>query len=293
MSDYRDLTRRDFVRDGALGALLVGAAASASRVAFGAADGKSLVAIVRDEKVQDAENKVDAAVLKKMLDQAVTAVTGESSAEAAWKKLVKPEDTVGIVATGALNKTHAELIEAVTEAIKAAGVPADKIQSVQGKKDLVAQCTALVSLPALKAHTLTGIGTVLKNYITFGSKPAREFHKENNGGIGSIWLEPAVKGKTRIIIIDALRPLCAAGPQKDPKFSWNYNGLIAGTDPVALEAVALKIIMAKRKEIKGADWELTPPPLCVAAADKEYKLGTSDLAKIAIKVTGWEKDALV
>jgi len=31
----------------------------------------------------------------------------------------------------------------------------------------------------------------------------------------------------------------------------------------------------------------------VAAADKEYKLGTSDPAKIAVKMSGWEKDALI
>jgi len=294
VSDYHHLTRRDFVRDGALGALVVGATVSAPLPALSEAAGeKSLVAIVRDEKVQGADNKIDTAVLKKMLDDLVMAVTGESSGAAAWKKLVKPEDTVGLVSTTHLLKTHSELTEAVTAAVKDAGVPADKILSVQGKKALLGQCTALITLPALKAHYLTGISTVFKMYISLGEKPASTYHKDNSGALASIWLEPALKGKTRIVIVDALRPLCAQGPQIDPKYLWNYNGLMASTDPVALEATALKIIMAQRKIVKGEPWELSPPALCVAAADKEYKLGTSDPAKITVKVIGWEKDALV
>ncbi len=289
MSDWRQVTRRDFVRDSALAAL----AAGSVRFSFAAEGDKSLVALVRDEKAIGAGNAVDAATVKKMVEEAVKAVTGESSASAAWKKLIKPDDVVGLVTTTAITPTHAEVVAAVTEGIKAAGVPADRIQEVQRKKDAAAQCTALISIPGLKTHRLTGIGTVLKNYITFGSQPARTFHGENNVKLGSIWLEPTVKGKTRLVLVDALAGAYEGGPQKDPKYVWNYNGLIASTDPVAAETIALKIIMAKRKAVKGEEWEISPAPLCVAAADKEYKLGTSDPAKIALKAIGWEKDILI
>jgi uncharacterized protein (DUF362 family) len=251
------------------------------------------VVIVRDEKVQGDDNKVDPTVLKKMLEETVKAVTGESSGAAAWKKLVKPDDVVGLTPTAHLIKTHSELVEAVTDAIVEAGVPADRIQNVQMKKDLAAKCTALIPLPALKAHFLTGIGTVLKNFISLGEKKASTYHNPNSGALASIWLEPGLKGKTRIVIVDALRPLFAQGPQVTPQYQWNYNGLMASTDPVALEVTALQIIMAKRKAFKGEAWELNPPALCVAAADKEYKLGTSDPAKITLKIIGWEKDLLI
>jgi len=290
MSEYCHLTRRDFIRDGSLGALALGVGSSASRASFGGA--KSIVAIVRDEKVQGADNKVDPAALKKMLDEVVKSATGESSAAAGWKKLVQPDDVVGLVPTEHFNKTHPEVIEAVRAAIQEAGVAPDRIQNVQGKPAAAEKCTALISLPALKTHWLTGLGTVMKNYITFSGK-ASSFHGEKNAELGSIWSLPVIKGKTRMIIVDALRPLCAGGPQVDPKYVWNYNGLMAGADPVAVEATALKILMAKRNLVKGETWEITPPPLCVAAADKEYKLGTSDPAKIALKVLGWEKDLLI
>ncbi|MBM3333286.1 DUF362 domain-containing protein [Candidatus Sumerlaeota bacterium] len=294
MSDYRQLTRRDFLRDGTLGAVAFGVATSASHTSQAAAEGgKSVVALVRDEKVMNDQLAVDEAVLRKMLDEAVKTATGESSAAAGWKKLFKPDDIVGLVPTKALNPTHEELVMAVTAALQEAGVPADRIQNVQGRKtEPVEKCTALICMPALKVHQLTGLGTVLKNYIAFSGKGS-SFHQEKNGDLGSVWLMPVVKGKTRIVIVDALRPLFDRGPKPDPKYQWNYNGLLVGTDPVAVEATGLSIIMAKRKAYKGETWELTPPPLCVAAADKQYGLGTSDPARIALKISGWDKDLLI
>jgi hypothetical protein len=62
---------------------------------------------------------------------------------------------------------------------------------------------------------------------------------------------------------------------------------------VAVETVCLKIIMEKRKAMKGEPWPLSPPPVCVEAADKQYGLGTSVWEKIALEKTGWTKDILV
>ena len=104
---------------------------------------------------------------------------------------------------------------------------------------------------------------------------------------------PYVKGKTKLIIVDALYPLCDKGPQSDPRYKWAYNGLIAGTDPVAVETVGLKIITTKRQAIRGEPWPISPPPICVEAADKVYGLGTSNMKAITIKHYGWEEDLLV
>ncbi len=153
-------------------------------------------------------------------------------------------------------------------------------------------CTALISMPGLKAHWLTGIGTVLKNYIMYSGRP-RDYHDANSVNLGEIWLVPEVKGKTRLILVDALRPLCDKGPQPDPRFMWDYKGLIAGTDPVAVETVGLQIIMAKRKALRGEDWPLSPPPLSVAAADEKFGLGTSRMGEIRVERSGWTAEVLV
>jgi hypothetical protein len=145
---------------------------------------------------------------------------------------------------------------------------------------------------ALKAHWLTGIGTVFKNYITFSGSPS-SYHDANNSKLGEIWNMPHVKGKTRLVLVDALRPICDKGPQPDPRYMWQYKGLIAGTDPVAVETVCLKIIMQKRQALRGEPWPLSPPPLVVEMADKQYRLGTSKLEEIQIERIGWTEDALV
>ena len=218
--------------------------------------------IVRDERVLDESHDVDAAVLDRMLADTVMRVTGQKTANAAWLALVKPTDTVGLVPTPHMNPTHRELVDAVRRALVGAGVPAGQIREAQGGIDLPTACTALIAMPALKAHWLTGIGTVLKNYIMYSGRP-RNYHDANNANLGEIWLLPGVKGKTRLALVDALRPLCDKGPQPDPRYFWDYKGLIAGTDPVAVDAVGLQIIMAKRRALRGEDWPLSPPPLCV------------------------------
>ena len=286
----RLITRRDFMRGtagAALGASLLGVERT-----FGA-DNKarsSLVTVVRNEKVMDAEGStVDTKILREMLDQAVMLTTGEKNAKDAWLRLVKPKDTIGIVPTRT-GTTYSELYDALQASLVEAGIPKDNIINASGSPIFseVGTCTALISLPALKVHLATGIGTVMKNYIMYSNAPAR-YHGEGGAKLGEIWHLPFVKGKTRLVLVDALHPLCDKGPQVDPRYKWAYNGLIAGTDPVAVEAVCVRILEEKRRLLRGEPWPLSPPPLCLEAADRVYHLGTSNLDKIKINLIGWEK----
>lgn len=288
--DHRVLTRRDFIRG------TVGAALAASTLGLTTARAKagppSLVTVVRDKDALDGFNRVKRAVLTKMLDQSLVMVTGRKSPKEAWLSLVKPQDVIGLVPTPHLNPTHDEVVEAVTASLRAAGIPRGRIIGAQGDPDYPKKCTALIALPALKAHWLTGIGTVLKNYILYSGNP-RNYHHQDSAKLGEIWNLPFVKGKTRLVLVDALYPLCDKGPQPDPRYKWAYNGLIAGTDPVAVETVCLKIITAKRRAIRGEPWPLSPPPICVEAADRVYGLGHSRPDRIKIQTAGWNKDLLL
>lgn len=288
----KSLTRRDFLQ-GTLGAA-VGASVLGTKWLEPSqkAAGSSLVAVVRDAKAMDSANVVNTDVLKTMLDDVLTRVTGKTTAKDAWHSLLKPDDTIGLVPTPHLNPTHAEVVEAVKSSLIAAGFPESKILDAQGGPEKPKACTALIGLPGLKAHWLTGIGTVMKLYILYSGNP-RNYHDADSAKLGEIWNLPFVKGKTRLVLVDALHPLFDKGPQVDPRYKWAYNGLIAGIDPVAVETVCLRIIMEKRKAYKGEPWPLSPPPLCVEAADKEYGLGTSDWSKIKVDLSGWTEDALL
>ena len=286
------VTRRDFIKG------TVGATISASLLGSGWLRGtqeqssRSSVIIVRDQNVMDSSMNVDKNILNNMLDQVLIKMTGEKDVKDAWLSMISPTDIIGLVPTPLMNPTHEELIDVVTESLIAAGVPEGNIRNAQGRSVDLEPITALISMPGLKAHWLTGIGTVIKNYILYSGAP-RKYHYQDSSKLGEIWNLPQVKGKTKLILVDALYALCDKGPQPDPRYKWPYKGLIAGTDPVALDTVGLKIIMAKREEMRGEPWPLSPPPICVEAADKIYNLGTSDLSKIDIHTIGWTEDLLV
>jgi len=286
------LTRRDFIR-GTIGAA-VGTSIFGLKwpMAEAKAAQSSLVTVVRDKSAMDASNNVNSTILKKMLEQTLIKFTGRNNTKEAWLSLVKPNDMIGLVPTDHLNPTHDEVVDVVKSSLVDAGIPRDRIIDAQGGPRMPKKCTALIALPALKAHWLAGIGTVLKNYIMFSGSPD-SYHKGNSAKLGEIWNLPFIKGKTKLVLVDALYPLCDKGPQPDPRYQWAYNGLVAGTDPVAVETVCLKIITEKRKAIRNEPWPLSPPPICVKAADKVYGLGTSKMEEIKIEHYGWEKELLL
>lgn len=286
------VTRRDFLRGTVGSTLAVSLMGPKWLKAEGKNGDKSQVVIVRDQNAMDGAMNVDKQVLEKMMAKTLTEVTGKGSVKEAWLSLVRPKDIIGLVPTPHLNPTHQEVVEVVKNSLVQAGIPAANIRHAQGRSVDLQPITALIALPGLKAHWLTGIGTVLKNYILYSGAP-RNYHGKDGAKLGEIWNFPAVKGKTRLVLVDALYPLCDKGPQPDPRYKWPYNGLIAGTDPVAVDAVCLKIITSKREALRGEPWPLSPPPLCVEAADKVYKLGTSQMKNIMLKTFGWRKDLLV
>ena len=286
------LTRRDFIR-GTIGVTL-GASILGIKWPQGEARaaGSSLVTIVRDKNATDSSKNVDSTILEKMLEQTLIKVTGQKNTKDAWLSLVKPNDVIGLVPTDHLNPTHDEVVNVVKSSLVDAGFAKAKIRLAQGGPSNPKKCDALIALPALKAHWLTGIGTVMKLYIMYSGSPS-SYHKGNSSKLGEIWNFPFVKGKTKLVLVDSLYPLCDKGPQPDPRYQWPYNGMIAGTDPIAVETVCLNIINEKRKAIRGEPWPLSPPPICIEAADKVYGLGTSRMEQINIEHYGWEHELLL
>ena len=88
MSDDKQLiTRRDFVR-GTLGATLGAAALGGSLPALGGPLPVSQVVLVRDQGVLDGQHAVNPDVLRIMLRNVLTKVTGELDPRLAWRSLV-------------------------------------------------------------------------------------------------------------------------------------------------------------------------------------------------------------
>ncbi len=91
---------------------------------------ESRVVIARDTDVIDGDFAVDQNIIRKMLDDAVSKLSGTSSASAAWKKYFRSDDIVGIkvnTLSGRWMSSHPELIAAIVEGRKSAGVKAKNI----------------------------------------------------------------------------------------------------------------------------------------------------------------------
>ncbi|MGD2294372.1 MAG: DUF362 domain-containing protein [Candidatus Aminicenantes bacterium] len=286
------ITRRDFMKGST--AALLGAAVGMS---FGR-EKKSRVVLVRHPDVLGKNSKINPEILQKMLDDAVMALLDESNPIQAFGVLVKPDETVGIKTNfWSYLPTPAELENAIKLRLLDVGVEEKNIGiDDHGVKEnpIFQKSTSLINARPLRTHYLAGISGCMKNYIMFAkSQPA--YHPNSCSDLGSLFSLPMVKGKTRLNILCALTPqFHGRGPHHfSRRYIWAYKGLLVGQDPVAVDAIGLKLIMAKRAEQLGASQSVPPVPRHIEVADKKHGLGTSDINKIELIKLGWRENNLI
>lgn len=282
------------------------------------------VAIIRD-KTRKVINgfKVDAAIVRQLVDRAVMTVAGVDDIARAWGKFVKPGEKVAVKFNGLFRNasTHGEVINAVTQGMMKAGVKADHIIVYdRSDKDLknarvslnrdgnapriygtendygpaimagpvkaqlskiLLEADALINLPIMKTHCLAGVSGAMKNHL--GSvKSARMFHSDEKDKPTCLYVADlnaleAIRKKTRLCICDALYGQYSEGPSFSRPHRWDFYGIIASTDMVALDTVLADIIKAKRLE-KGMSPQFKPLRHLERAV--AMGLGQGDLSKI-------------
>jgi hypothetical protein len=291
------ITRRDFMRQSAMA--VVGTAAGFSSLQLISQEKKSRVILIRQQAALDENLKIDEKILQEMLDQAVMALCKQDDADKAFKSFIKPEDIVGIK-TNVWNylPTPPELENAIKRRILAAGVKEENIDINDREvidRPVFQRATVLINVRPLRTHYLAGISGCMKNYVTF-AKNIPDYHPNTCEDLALLFSLPQVQGKTRLHVLSVLTPqFHAKGPHHfDRRYVWNYNGLLVGTDPVAIDAVALKLVTAKRLEVFGPrESRVMPYPRSIEAADKKHKLGTSDMASIDLVKLGWQEGILI
>lgn len=288
------ITRRDFLRGTACASL----AASLGLRAEAQGARKTKVVLVRDADATDARQQLNVPVVQRMLDDAVCALQGGKDPVDAWKRLVKPTDIVGIKSNIWKNlRTPVQVEEAIRRRLTDAGVQAKNIgvddRGVLGNP-LFVNSTALINVRPLRAHNWSGVGGCIKNYIMFVSQPWL-WHGNACADLAKIWNEPIVKGKTRLNILLLLTPQfeCLGPHHFDAKFVWPYNGLLVGTDPVALDATGLRLFEARRRAYFQDDRPFKPPARHIALADTRHHLGIANPAEIELVKLGWPDGALI
>jgi hypothetical protein len=311
MSDPSWISRRDVLRGA--GALALASASGMSLVcrkrSNAADDGPqppkrtttpdtARVVLVRNEAALDERKKPVAAILQRMLDEAVSALFSEPPNADPWLSVVSAEETVGIKSNvWRYLRTPPALEDAIRARVRGAGVPDDRISvDDRGVLDnpVFQKATALINVRPMRTHHWAGVGSCIKNYIMFSQRPPA-WHDDACANLAGLWDLPHVAGKTRLNILVMLTPLFhGKGPHHfQTKYLWDYRGLVVGTDPVAVDATGLRILEAMRKRRFGAEQPFAVSPKHIRVAAEKYKLGVADPQRIEIIRIGPMDDALI
>lgn len=305
MKKKNGMSRRDFIKASSVTAVgstfFFSSCASMSTAANGVNNGNSKLAkvvLIRDIDVLDQAGTPRYEVLARMMDRAVSELTGEKEPLSAWKSLVKSDDRVGIKTNvWRYLRTPVELEQVLAARVGDAGVAKKSIQ-IQDRgihsDPFFRNATALVNVRPMRTHHWSGVGSLIKNYITFVPRPF-ELHDDSCADLATVWKLPLVKGKTRLNVLVLLTPqFHGKGPHSfNPKYVWKYYGLAVGFDPVAVDTVGLSVLQAKRNLFFGEERPLNPPAKHIFLADSRHHIGVADINKIDLVKIGYDKDILI
>lgn len=286
--------------------------------------GKSRIILIRDKDVFDENDVRNEQRVQAMLDRAMLELTSTTDNTAAWTRFLKPDDTVGVKINVMMTPTSPELARSIVRGIMSVGISENRIIvwdrddagfGLEGaavreehfgydakslSKIVSNETTALVNVPGMKAHWLAGVAVSLKNWVgaltdinVADIGAPYKIHGDSCAECASIPAIPAIKNKSRLIVVDAMQPLFQGGPQVNPRYLWPYCGIILGTDPVAVDTVCIKILEAKRREVHGEEWPISPPPKHVQVAEQKYRLGHAHMENIDLVKLGWQEGVLV
>jgi hypothetical protein len=153
-----------------------------------------------------------------------------------------------------------------------------KLMGVDVKfSDILMNCDALINIPVLKQHGVTGISFALKNHYGTFDSPSRFHEGRARQALGELNAMQPIKERTRLTIGDVLA--VAAG-------SWysvaTGDSILMSFDPVAHDATGLQIygdVMTSQGRNSTLATKLATPWLENAAA---LGLGTHDPAHIEL-----------
>jgi hypothetical protein len=290
------LSRRDFLK-GTVAAVL-GTSIGLGQETAPSPPVKARVILIRRPDALDENSQIQEGVIQDMLDEAVMRLLGESTPRAAFGRLVKPADVVGVKSNvWSYLPTPPEVERAIRRRLLDAGVPESNVaidDHTVRENPVFVKSTALINVRPLRTHYLAGMSGCIKNYIMF-DESQEAHHPDSCADLGSLFLLPQVKGKTRLNILCVLTPqYYGRGPHNfNRRYVWNYKGLIVGQDPVAVDSIGLRLLKAKRRIELGPGQEVPPVPKHIELADKRYAIGTSDPDKIELVRLGWTEDILI
>jgi uncharacterized protein (DUF362 family) len=191
-----------------------------------------------------------------------------------WDRRDRELDSVGFV----INRDAAGVKCYGTE-----GDYADEMEhrSFRGRisRILTDRTTALINLPILKDHNISGVSAALKNHYGTCSNPQAYHGNHCDPYLADLNALPLIRERTRLVVCDAIQAVCEGGPGfASPNYLWDYKGIMLSFDPVAVDFIGWGLIDQRRKEIglpsladagREPKWIATADAIGLGAARKD------------------------
>lgn len=147
---------------------------------------------------------------------------------------------------------------------------------------LAEDLTALIDLPVMKDHGLAGLSLGMKNWYGVVHNPNKLHEEACQPFVPHLSAYPLVREKLRLTVVDATTAQWHAGPSYSPAWAVAWQGFLASTDVVAVDATGLRIMEEERRRLrlKPLAAEGREPKYVEAAA--RLGLGVADAAKIEV-----------
>ena len=129
--------------------------------------------------------------------------------------------------------------------------------------------TASISLAVLKDHGLAGVTAGMKNYFGAIHNPNKYHDDHGDPYVAELFDAPAIKGRHRLTVIDALQVQYHKGPSFHAAWADRREALIFSLDPVAADFAGWQIIENLRRA-KGLPTlaEEERPPAYIKTAER-------------------------
>src|SRR5436190_4841436 len=153
-------------------------------------------------------------------------------------------------------------------------------------KIISSEVDKVINVPVMSVSETNGIAGCIYNMTIPNIDNWRRFAQGSRFGAGSlaeIYANPLIAKKVVLNLMDGLMAQYAGGPQPQPNYAMHHGTLYASKDPVALDAVALKLLEESRK--RGSLRPVGPVAAYIDLAS-ELGLGNSATNRIEVKNIG-------
>jgi uncharacterized protein (DUF362 family) len=148
------------------------------------------------------------------------------------------------------------------------------------------QCTAIIGVPLVKDHSLSGFTGAMKNLTHGLVKNPEDFHRNReglnsrNGNIPDLYAHEAIRSRARLHIMDAFKVLYDRGPQDNPAARVVTESILASTDPVAIDRIGTEMVDEQRTAHGLRTLERSGRAVRYLERAEQMGLGIADRARI-------------